>query len=47
MTLSGAEQQRVYLARVLVQLWPGSAKQVLHLDEPAAMLDPSHQHSIF
>lgn len=46
LALSGGEQQRVHLARVLAQLWPGSAGQVLLLDEPTAMLDPLHQHSI-
>lgn len=46
LALSGGEQQRVHLARVLAQLWPGSSGQVLLLDEPTAMLDPLHQHSI-
>lgn len=46
LSLSGGEQQRVHLARVLAQLWPGAVGQVLLLDEPTAMLDPSHQHSI-
>lgn len=46
MTLSGGEQQRVHLARVLAQLWPAGAGQTLLLDEPTAMLDPLHQHSI-
>jgi len=44
--LSGGERQRVHLARVLAQLWPGGAGQVLLLDEPTSMLDPAHQHSI-
>lgn len=44
--LSGGERQRVHLARVLAQLWPGGAGQVLLLDEPTSMLDPLHQHSI-
>ena len=44
--LSGGERQRVHLARVLAQLWPGRAGQVLLLDEPTAMLDPLHQLSI-
>ncbi|MCL7461991.1 heme ABC transporter ATP-binding protein [Pseudomonas sp. NW5] len=43
--LSGGERQRVQLARVLAQLWPGRAGQVLLLDEPTAMLDPLHQHA--
>jgi iron complex transport system ATP-binding protein len=45
-TLSGGEQQRVHLARVLVQLGCGEAKHgpgVLLLDEPAASLDLCHQ----
>ncbi|MBA1276980.1 MULTISPECIES: heme ABC transporter ATP-binding protein [Pseudomonadaceae] len=46
LALSGGEQQRVHLARVLAQLWPGGAGQVLLLDEPTAMLDPLHQHGI-
>ncbi|MEE4463694.1 heme ABC transporter ATP-binding protein [Azotobacter chroococcum] len=46
LTLSGGERQRVHLARVLAQLWPGGAQQVLLLDEPTSMLDPLHQHSI-
>ena len=45
LTLSGGERQRVHLARVLAQLWPGGAGQVLLLDEPTSMLDPLHQHS--
>lgn len=44
--LSGGERQRVHLARVLAQLWPGGPDQVLLLDEPTSMLDPSHQHSM-
>jgi iron complex transport system ATP-binding protein len=45
-TLSGGEQQRVHLARVLVQLACGEAKYgpgVLLLDEPTASLDLCHQ----
>jgi iron complex transport system ATP-binding protein len=45
-TLSGGEQQRVHLARVLVQLGCGEAKYgpgVLLLDEPTASLDLCHQ----
>lgn len=45
LALSGGERQRVQLARVLAQLWPGAAGQVLLLDEPTAMLDPPHQHT--
>lgn len=44
LALSGGERQRVHLARVLAQLWPAGAGQVLLLDEPTSMLDPLHQH---
>lgn len=45
-TLSGGEQQRVQLARVLAQLWHPQATQprYLLLDEPTSALDLSHQH---
>jgi iron complex transport system ATP-binding protein len=46
LALSGGERQRVHLARVLAQLWPGGAGQILLLDEPTSMLDPLHQHTI-
>ncbi|HCF2343089.1 heme ABC transporter ATP-binding protein [Pseudomonas paraeruginosa] len=45
LALSGGERQRVHLARVLAQLWPGAAGQVLLLDEPTSALDPLHQHT--
>lgn len=46
-TLSGGEQQRVQMARVLAQL-PGEepARECLFLDEPTASLDLPHQHAI-
>ncbi len=45
LSLSGGERQRVHLARVLTQLGDGEPGQVLLLDEPTAMLDPTHQHA--
>lgn len=45
LALSGGERQRVHLARVLAQLWPGGAEQILLLDEPTSALDPLHQHT--
>jgi len=45
-TLSGGEQQRAHLARVLVQLACGEAAHgpgILLLDEPTASLDLKHQ----
>ncbi|MEM1075016.1 MAG: heme ABC transporter ATP-binding protein [Pseudomonadota bacterium] len=44
--LSGGEQQRAQLARVLVQVWEPIAQNVacwLFLDEPVASLDIGHQ----
>lgn len=46
--LSGGEKQRVQLARVLAQVWPGDEEQnnctnCLLLDEPSASFDLSHQ----
>lgn len=42
--LSGGEQQRVQLARVLIQLWqPTPAPRWLFLDEPTSALDLYHQ----
>jgi len=46
--LSGGEQQRVQLARVLAQSWraAGNVKpRYLLLDEPTASLDLAHQHA--
>ncbi|WP_235183149.1 heme ABC transporter ATP-binding protein [Deinococcus phoenicis] len=50
LTLSGGEQQRVHLARVLAQLWAAPAEpekppRVLLLDEPTSSLDLAHQHA--
>lgn len=45
LALSAGERQRVHLARVLAQLWPGGAGQNLLLDEPTSALDPLHQHT--
>lgn len=46
--LSGGEQQRVQLARVLAQLWqPNPTPSCLFLDEPTSALDLYHQqHSL-
>lgn len=46
-TLSGGEQQRVQLARVLAQLWGGSGAQLLLLDECTSALDPAQQQLVF
>lgn len=47
-TLSGGEQQRVHLARVLTQIWEVkyNAARYLLLDEPTSSLDLAHQHLI-
>lgn len=47
-TLSGGEQQRVHLARVLSQIWEaqGDIPRFLLLDEPTSSLDLSHQHDV-
>ncbi|NUF26828.1 heme ABC transporter ATP-binding protein [Gilliamella sp. ESL0254] len=43
-SLSGGEQQRVQLARVLAQLWqPKPTEKLLFLDEPTSALDLYHQ----
>ncbi|MGJ8670800.1 MAG: heme ABC transporter ATP-binding protein [Oceanococcus sp.] len=47
--LSGGEQQRVQLARVLAQIWQAEdseAPRVLMLDEPTAALDMAHQKQL-
>lgn len=46
-TLSGGEQARIQMARVLAQIWEASAgPRLLLLDEPTAALDPRQQHRI-
>lgn len=42
-TLSGGEQQRVHLARVLAQLWD-CKDALLLLDEPVSSMDVQYQH---
>ncbi|MCE7998211.1 MAG: heme ABC transporter ATP-binding protein [Rhodobiaceae bacterium] len=46
--LSGGEQQRVQLARVLAQVWRETDEEArfLLLDEPTSSLDLAHQHSV-
>lgn len=48
-SLSGGEQQRVQLARVLAQIWHDSPEQTRYmlLDECTSALDPFYQHHIF
>ncbi len=46
--LSGGEQQRVQIARVLAQVWPekGNDSRWLFLDEPVSSLDIGHQFTV-
>lgn len=46
LTLSGGEQQRVHLARVLAQLAGVSGDRLLLLDEPTSSLDLAYQHEV-
>ncbi len=52
-SLSGGEQQRVQLARVLLQIWQPpqdengrTLSRLLLLDECTSALDPAHQHAV-
>lgn len=45
--LSGGEQQRVQLARVLAQIWDSPGPVALLLDECTSALDPAHQQQVF
>ena len=51
LSLSGGEQQRVHLARVIAQIWPlnpaDSSQNILLLDEPATSLDLGHKQKLF
>ena len=49
LSLSGGEQQRIQLARALVQVLAPSKKEekrFLFLDEPTTSLDPRYQHQV-
>ncbi|MCH8505418.1 MAG: heme ABC transporter ATP-binding protein [Ectothiorhodospiraceae bacterium] len=45
-SLSGGEQQRVQLARVLAQIWRSPGPRLRLLDEATSALDPAHQYRI-
>jgi iron complex transport system ATP-binding protein len=46
-TLSGGEQQRVQLARVITQIWDqADFPKYLLLDEPTSSMDMAHQHTL-
>lgn len=47
-SLSSGQQQRVHLARHLMQIWPAieQGKALILLDEPCAHLDIAFQHSV-
>jgi len=44
--LSGGEQQRLQLARVLGQIWDTPGERLLLLDECTSALDPAHQQLV-
>ncbi|MGH1334585.1 MAG: heme ABC transporter ATP-binding protein [Aureispira sp.] len=48
LNLSGGEQQRVHLARVLAQVWDSTWEnpKLLFLDEPTSSLDIAYQHEL-
>lgn len=46
LSLSGGEQQRVHMARVLAQLGDSDEERLLFLDEPTSSLDLYHQHQL-
>lgn len=45
-SLSGGEQQRVQIARVLGQVWRTPGPRLLLLDECTSALDPAQQHAV-
>tara|TARA_A100001391_G_scaffold71050_2_gene45389 strand:+ start:14169 stop:14999 length:831 start_codon:yes stop_codon:yes gene_type:complete len=45
-SLSGGEQQRVHLARVLAQIWDTPGPRLLLLDESTSALDPAQQYRV-